>query len=142
MDNCLTISNIWSDEMIIELKIRACNPSVTSVVQIYVGESDIDELIASLTDFYLHQKTFEWTVSDKTDLTTNYFYLKPYIYNTKKHVALEIEMINKDRFGHLTKMHIGTELESINELVHELKKMQQNKSHEVKGIWYKEPEYS
>jgi hypothetical protein len=117
MNNCLNIKKIWSDEHTIELKITASNPSVTSSIQIYLSEHEIITFIDNLNEFYYYLKPFEWIISDKTIKTSNYFYFRSYIYNNKKHVAFEIEMIDKDKFGHKVSMHIRSELEAINNFI-------------------------
>jgi len=82
----------------------------------------IKELIVGLSSFMKHGDAYEWLVNDKSDETSNYFSLRPYFYNKSKHIAIEIELIEKtsEVDNYKANFHLLTEMNFIDELIKEL----------------------
>ncbi|MCQ4088429.1 hypothetical protein [Saccharibacillus sp. JS10] len=122
MESVLSFQKIWEDEHLIELSIRAISKNISCNIDVYVDSTMINDLIEGLSCFVNHQQTFEWIVSDKSDQTSNYFFLRPYFYNKSMHIALEIEMIEKtsgvDQYK--ANFYLRTEMSYIDELIRKL----------------------
>lgn len=135
--NSIYIQKIWEDLDFFELSINFSIENLSSTINIYTSNDDLEILKQGLTEFSndFKSKGFRWVSGEDNQLSTHYLSLDFSRFDNRGNIKIEVLTDTKESPHNIRiNFYIITDLNQIDDFINKIGNLQENKISEFKGL--------
>lgn len=131
------IQKIWEDLDFFELSINFSIENLSSTLNIYTSNDDLEILKQGLTDFSnnFKSKSFRWVSGEDNQLSTHYLSLNFTHLDNRGNIKVEVLTDTKENPHNIrTNFYIITDLNQIDDFINKIGNLKENKISDFKSL--------